>query len=51
LENQLNNQFQENKYVYEVYDNDSFEIISLKITDITDTKIHGFSYIEPLPAT
>jgi hypothetical protein len=32
LKNQLNNQFQESRYVYETYDNDSFETISFKIT-------------------
>ena len=51
MENHLNNQFQESRYVYEVYDNDPFEAISLKITDITDTKKHEFSYISLLPVT
>jgi hypothetical protein len=51
LENHLDSQFQENIYVYEVYDNDTFKIIGLKITDITDTNIRVFSYIKHLPET
>jgi predicted nucleic acid-binding Zn-ribbon protein len=47
LENYLNNQFQKSRYVYEVYDNNPFETISLKITD---TKKHEFSYIEHISA-
>jgi hypothetical protein len=50
LENYFNNQILESRYVYEVYDNNPFETISLKISDITDTKKHEFLCIEHISA-